>query len=738
MTRIAHRVLTRITFALVAVALAPACALVDSNLPGRGEDRGKTVIYRDTWGVPHIYAPTDEAGMYAMGWAQAEDRPTELLKNFARSMGESATFDGPGGVPADLRMHMWDHYGVSKAKYNEIAPEVRRGLESYVEGVNDFYAAHPQDVPEWWGDRKLDPYMVVAFGRMFLYNWSIDDGYDDLRRGGIQPNVPRESRGSNEFAVAPERSAEGVAILYIDPHLSWWGTSRFWEFRIHAGDLHGSGFTLPGFPTIGLGHNEHVAWANTTGGPDTADVYELKLNPQNPDEYLYDGSYRKLEKRDVAIAIKDAGEKKFTLAFSHHGPIVAIDEANNKAYALRSSYMDTVQVVDAWFKFNYATDYKGMMEGLATNTVFPQNVMVADTKGNIYYQRTGRVPIRPEGVDCSKPLDGSTSKTEWLGIHPTSDLVQVLNPPQGYMQNCNIPPDVMMIDSPMTPDKYPGYIFSDLSHGPRGGWSNQRGARAVELLAADDSVTEEEALAYAVDIRPYGIDRWLAALKDADSKFGEQLRSNPDYVAFIQDLGAWNGELAADSTAALKYFYWKQQLLADYGNDTVREPASRVDRLLASVKRDSDAHQLSDEELQAALNSIPGAMAKLKADHGSLNATYGDKFRVGRDDKSWPLEGGGPRDHGVTTLRNIGYGGEREDKTRWGQSGQTSTQIVIMSNPIRSYSAPPIGQSDRPDSPHYSDQAEKLFSKRQLKPTWWLPQDLAGNIESRTVLEGAP
>ena len=141
-------------------------------------------------------------------------------------------------------------------------------------------------------------------------------------------------------------------------------------------------------------------------------------------------------------------------------------------------------------------------------------------------------------------------------------------------------------------------------------------------------------------------------------------------------------------------------------------------------------------ELQAAVDSLAVAMARLKADHGSLDATYGDTFRVGRDDVSWPLGGGGG--NGLTTLRNVRYGSERGDQTRWGRGGQTSTQVIVLSKPIRSWTYVPIGQSDRPYSEHYRDQAEKLFGPRKLKPTWWLPKDLAKHTESRVVLSKAP
>ena len=82
----------------------------------------------------------------------------------------------------------------------------------------------------------------------------------------------------------------------------------------------------------------------------------------------------------------------------------------------------------------------------------------------------------------------------------------------------------------------------------------------------------------------------------------------------------------------------------------------------------------------------------------------------------------------------MGYTEENADHTRWGGSGQTSTQVVVMSKPPRSWLYIPLGQSDRPESPHFADQAEKAFSPRQLKPSWWLPEDLAGHVESRTVL----
>jgi acyl-homoserine lactone acylase PvdQ len=726
---------------LVAAVFAVTLTATAQDLPGAGDDAGKTVVYRDTWGIPHIYAPTVEGGMYAMGYAQAEDRPEQLLMNLAAAMGESARYAGKGGIQSDTVAKMFRLYETSVEEADTIREDVRDHVQAFVDGMNAWYAAHPEDVPDWWQHEEITLPMVTAFGRLFLYSWSIDDGFGDLKRAGIQPGFDEVRRASNQWAVGPDRSANGAAILYIDPHLSWFGASRFFEFRIHAGDLHGSGFTLAGQPYIGLGHNEHLAWAMTTGAPDTADVYELTLNPDNPGQYQYDGAWRDFEISQTRIDVRDSDPVDVPLYYSHHGPVVALRDG--KAYALKTAYFEVVNGNEAWHHLNFAKDYRGAVDAMATQTMFPQNVMVADTEGNIYYQRTGRVPMRPDGYDWSRPVDGSTSATEWTGIHPASDHVQVLNPDTGYMQNCNIPPDAMLPDSPMQPDKYPGYLFSDRGYdrkdeGVRGGWINERGARAIDLLRADDSVTIEEALDYALDVQPYGADRWVELLKQSDKASGNTHDDNADYQAGLDQVLNWNLELDRDSEAALKYYYWRKGINRALRPEEGRALTDEMDQFFTAVfdgPKDFDVDKETKEELAQV---FADAMAQIKEDWGRLDTRYGEMFRVGRDHASWPVGGGGDGDATGRTLRSMSYGGPEDDGTRRGRAGQTSTQIVVMTKPIQSWTQPPIGQSDRPESPHYDDQAEKLMSARKMKPTWWLPEDLKDNVKSRVVLEDAP
>ncbi len=728
-----------VLLSIAAIALLGLACSRKAPLPGEGDDAGKTVVYRDTWGVPHIYAPTIARGLYAMGFAQAQDRPEQILRNFLLGIGEFSSVAGPGAVPSDLRSHLFDHYGAGKRGFEAMVEPMKSEVQAFTDGINAFYDQNPTDRPAWWGERRVDPAMVLAFGRLFLYNWSIDEAYEDLIRGGVQPVWERTARGSNQFAVSPARSAEGAAILAIDPHLAWDGPSRFWEVRVHAGAIHGSGVTLPGSPYIGLGHNRNVAWAMTTGGPDTADVYELDLRGEDDAlQYLFDGEWRDLEQRQVELSVRgENGVEVQTqpLWFSHHGPVIA--RKGRKAYAARISYGDLV-TVEAWRRFNLAETYEGVQEGLADSTLFPQNIMVADTSGNIYYQRTGRVPVRSADFDWSRPVNGSTSASEWQGIHPAADHLQVLNPSHGWMQNCNIPPDAMMPSSPFAENAFPDYLYAGPGHGEtRGGWTNQRGARAVELLRADDSVTAAEAMAYINDVEPYGISRWIEALDMAVKAATAAATPDTEATARRQEalasILAWDRRLVADSRPALRFAAWREAL--EENSAEHQRIAKLIDSWYSIISGESEFPiNLSAADQEFLVSAFDRGLANIIDDYEDLDATFGDRYRVGRDQDSWPLEGGGGR-LGLTTLRNIAYAPERDDHMRRGVGGQTSTQVVVLSEPPKSWITIPWGQSDRPESPHYDDQAEKLFAERKLKESWWLPEQLADHVESRTVLE---
>ena len=202
----------------------------------------------------------------------------------------------------------------------------------------------------------------------------------------------------------------------------------------------------------------------------------------------------------------EASSREATFWYSHHGPIVA--RQGDKAWAAALAYEEEIGYLESKYHFMVAEDYQGAAAALDVLQIMPQNVMIADTGGNIYYQRTGRVPIRPDGYDWRRPVDGSTSDTEWQGIHPASDLMSLLNPERGYMQNNNIGPDTMLVGSPLVPERYPAYLYNQPAL-----YTHQRGASAIARLEAKREAggkwSEEEIVELALDRSVYQHERWV-------------------------------------------------------------------------------------------------------------------------------------------------------------------------------------------------------------------------------------
>jgi acyl-homoserine lactone acylase PvdQ len=340
-----------------------------------------------------------------------------------------------------------------------------------------------------------------------------------------------------------------------------------------------------------------------------------------------------------------------------------------------------------------------MKKALSRLQLMAQNVMVATVQGDIYYLRNGRVPIRAPGVDPGRPVPGHTAANDWRGIHPLSDLVQVTNPPGGWMQNCNCSPAAMMLDSPMAPEKYRAqpYLFN-------GGAAptHQRAQMMNELLAAADKVTIPQAIDIASHPGVYRAGRWQARIKEAWSRAGDSARSG-DAAELARQIEGWNRRCDADSTGALAFYAFKRALGTDRGSKV--EPSA-------------------DLEDEAIVEAMRRGAAWLRSTFGSVEVPYGRYFRVGREggDRSWPVGGGSLRDQGMATPRAISFSPGPDGKSMIGHGGQTSTQVIIMTDPPRSYALIPLGESDHKDSGHWDDQAEKLFSKSQVAPSYFLDE----------------
>ena len=674
-----------LSISLMVPASFPSTADVKSN--------GTPTLYRDEYGIPHVFASTLESAAYVIGYAQSEDRLVELLKNYRRANGTMAEVFGPDHYRSDLIQRMWRHSEISREKYGQVSAKMRAVIESFQDGIKQYMREHPEEVPTW--AQEIHPWDVLALSRYIIFGWPLGEAGGDLQRGGVQPD-PTAYRGSNQMAIASSRTALGAPVAIIDPHLSWYGEFRFYQVRIYAGDFNVSGVSILGLPFPSLAHNRYASVAMTTGGPDTSDVYEEELNSQNPRQYRYDGKWREMVIRRQKIAVKTekgVDVKEVEFAYTHHGPVVA--HKDGKAYTFAIPYAEEVGLIDQSYEMMMARNLEEMKKAIARLQLMQQNIMVATVQGDIYYVRNGRVPIRARGVDPSKPIPGNTSGTEWKGIHSFNELVQVTNPTSGYMHNCNVTPFAMMKDVPkeLQPETYTHapYLYNASRQAPR----HQRGEMATARMEELQKVTLDQAIDLAFYPGVYLAERWQARLKDAVAK---ALLKPGDAFDVYQLIQRWDRRSDADSQGAMAFYAFKRGL-GDLARDV--EPSQKV----------------TDDQV---LDALGKAAEWLRSTFGSVNVTYGTYFRVGRQggSRTFPVGGGSVANVGMATPRAISFA--QAGKEMVGQGGQTSTQVVVLSNPPQSYSIVPLGVSDHKDSPHWDDQAEKLFSKSKAYPSFFM------------------
>lgn len=678
-------------------------------------------IYRDEFGTPHVYAETAEGACYGHGYAQAADRLEELLKQYRRASGTMAEAFGSEFLHDDYRQRMWQHAAISKARYPELSAKSRSLIEAYQAGVKRYMKEHPSEVPAWAGE--IEPWMCVALSRYVLWGWPEGEAAEDLKRAGIKPD-PVEYHGSNEWLVAPSRTAYNAPIALIDPHLSWYGAFRFYEARLYGGDLEYSGMAILGNPLPALGHNRYCSVAMTTGGPDTSDVYEEEINPENPRQYKVDGKWLDMEVKTETIRVKEGDavqEKKVDIEYTKHGPVVA--RKDGKAYVFAIPYFDQFRLADQTWDMAVAKNLDEMKKALSLQQLMMQNIMVGTVDGDIFYVRVGRVPVRPKSVDHMRPIAGNTSKNDWQGIHPFEDLVQITNPPQGYMQNCNVSPQFLMRDCPLVPPPDAPYLFNGFKGFDKLDLAadnplHQRAAMCVDLLHDETHMTVEDAIEIALSPAVYGADMWQERLRQAWSSASADVKTDAQLTALYELIMNWNKRTDAEATGAVAYKYWKDAM----GKDI--ETADKAGL--------PPPAEITNEALLATLKA---ANEKLRTDFGRIDVAYGEVYRVGRKGgkQTWPVSGGSVAH--LNTPRAISFDAVEGTRQFLGRGGQTSTQIVLLTKPPKSWTLLPLGESDDPESPHFDDQARRLFSRGTLKPTFFLDKpELMKHAESKTVL----
>ncbi len=700
------------SYRFFAVFAAIAAVSVASNRVSAGE----VTIHRDTWGVPHIFADTPEDGAWGLGYAQAEDRLVDIYTGVRTGMGTLAEVFGEEFVEHDYLMRLCRNSEISQQAWQELPDHLKRLVAAFTRGIQDYAKAHPDEVPPH--AIPLEPWMLLTIGRTMVLRWPLGTINDDLNNGGARPRPPMQS---NEWVVSPSRSADGIPILLSDPHLTWEGLAVMYEARVHAGDLHMNGYFLIGTPILAIGHNRHVGWALTTGGPDCGDAYEMILHPGATPEYLYDGEWRKVNVVPLTIAVK--GQEPVTRAalFTHLGPVMKVsDEDPTKVWVGAAPLLNATEMMQQAWQMVTSTSVREFYDAIGRCQFNEQNFMFADIHGDVGYARVGPTPIRPPGYDWTAPVPGHTSATAWKGIHPVDDLVHIFNPPQGFMQNCNVSPENMMPDSPFIEGRYLNQIFNV------GDWeiNNPRGIRTRQLLDNNESVTREDAIAIALDVHDILAELWQQELSTAVEAVGAEFMKQADFAAAVQAILDWDGEFTPEQTATPVLKFWRLKC------------GQRIDLspMAAGI-------HLEEEQQKLALQLLRETIDELTAQYGRWDIAWGDIHKVGRGGRFFPVGGaefrsGSKAANFSETLFDVRCDPDPDHPGQHTAVNGTMAMILMFfhEDGIESMTCTSWGQSAHEDSPHYLDQSEKLYSKRGLKPTWWNKDDLSPHIKSTQVL----
>ncbi len=658
-------------------------------------------ILRDTWGVPHVFGKTDADAAYGLAYAHAEDDFGTMQDTLLAARGKLASVYGEDAALNDYMVHLLRIRDVVEAGYPELDARTRALCQAYADGLNHYAALHPEDArPGLYPARGED--VVAGFVHKAPLFFGLDKVLTTLfaEEGpgpgpGAQGRAPDpqagldEALGSNAFAVAPSRSADGSTYLVVNSHQPWTGPVAWYEAHVHSEegwDMVGALF--PGAPVILHGHNRHLGWAHTVNKPDLIDVYRLEIDPEDPGRYRFDGGWRDLEVREAPIEVSLRGPISWTfereVLWSVHGPVV---RRPNGTYAIRFAGFGDVGAVEQWYRMNKATDAASWQAAVRALAVPMFNIVYADRAGNISYLYSGRLPVRAPGHDWQDMVAGDRSETIWTEYLPFERLPQVHNPAAGFVQSCNSTPfqTTAGAGNPRL-DEYASTLGIE-TH------MTNRALRAIELFGGDPSITDAELLAYKFDMT-YAADSRMAEL--VAQVLAAPAPTDPRLVRAVALLGAWDLGTTPESEQAALAILAFTPWLRTYGQ-AVNTPTL--------------------------LDALSEAAQTLETHHGRLDVPWGTVNRLRRGSVNLAL-GGGPDilhaiDGTLTDGRLIGrHGDSHMHVVRWDAQGG------VTSRSIHQFGA----ATADPTSPHYADQAP-LFAARKLKDLWLDEADIRAHLE---------
>jgi len=669
---------------------APSQAQRQGQAPSGAQWARQVTIYRDSYGVPHVFAKTDAGAVFGFAYAQAEDNFARLEDDYIRSLGREAEVGGPNDLQDDWLNHLLRIPALARAEYRRLPANVKSLVDAFAAGVNYYLTRHPAVHPRLLN--RIEPWYPLAFIRYNYYQ----NGFfyaSGVRRGDVTVALrfpgadERASLGSNGWVVGPSRSASGHALLFINPHLPFFGPGQVYEGHVHSdAGWNFTGYTRFGFPLPYVGHSDALGWVSTDNAADQADLYfEIFDDPRDSLAYRYGSGHRRARLwRDTILVKTDSGmiRRVFVFRATHHGPIVG--SRDGRPLALRMAKFDGDGWLGEWYAMTRARNLAQFKAAIAPLDMLFGNIMYADRDGNTFYVYNGAVPRRDPRYDWSEPVEGSDTATEWHGYHTLDELPQLTNPASGWMQNCNTSPFLLTDQGNPVAARYPKYMVTE--------GDNWRGLASRRILAANARFTWDDWVRAAFDTRVVGADSLLPGL------FQE-----------FSDLTARDSARATGLEPAIKVFaQW------DHRADTTSVATTLF-----------DAWRGAYESVGSGLAALDTAIARLTATWGTWQVPWGRVNRLQRlpdpgepafsdSGPSVAIPGVSGADGAVFTFYTMPVPGQKQ---RFGVAGGTYVSVVEFGPTVRALAVQVLGASGAPGSRHYFDQAP-LYARGAMRPSW--------------------
>ena len=755
----------RALLAFAALLAAASAAAATENVAVAGL-RAPAEILIDRWGVPHLYARSESDLYFTQGWNVARDRLFQIDLWRRRGLGELASVFGRAYVDDDRAARLFLYRGDLGAEWAAYGGEARAAAERFVAGINayvDGLKDHPERLPRefrlmsyapaHW--RAEDVVRIRAHGLSRNLEGEVaraqaacrsDVEADRVRApltpawktgvpAGLDPCLPRDVlklfalatrdfrleppaagprsaalapddgaglEGSNNWAIAPSKSATGRALLANDPHRAYVQPSIRYLVGLDAPTLHAIGANQPHLPGISLGHNDAIAFGYTIFNIDQEDLYVYDLDPATLNAYRYRGRFEPFRIVRETIAVRDAPPVPVELAFSRHGPVIYVDAARHRAYALRSAWLEPGTSVYfaalGYLKARTLADFERALDRWRTPSL---NHLYADVHGTIAWLPAGLAPRRPNW-DGLLPVPGD-GRYEWRGFWKRADLPRRVNPREGYLTTSN---------ELNLPDGYP-YAERKLGFEWTPGWRHQR---IDQVLAGLAKVSVEDSERLQTDVVSLPARRIVAALRDVHTE-------DSDARTALTLLARWDGAATGDSAAAALYEVWFTRHLRIALKNALLDPAlaPAVEAAHVDVVVDAVEHPAAwfGEHARERRDALIGA---------TLGAAYRELLtHLGPEPARWrwdalhynlsehpfaavvePAErerlnvgplalGGDPFAPGQAAYRSADF---RD------VSGPSVRIVIDVGNWDGSVAVNHPGQSGDPDDPHYRDLAE--------------------------------